>query len=70
MGIEPRSQDYQSDALPDGLQSFLLSVQTVSSSTCYYCQIELVESIWEKEVELRETSNNFELRLTFDYDLK
>ena len=58
MGIEPRSQDYKSDALSDRplgfLYHFYLKQSQASCITMHdwYCQIELIESNWAYWVNL------------------
>ena len=58
VGIEPRPYGYKSDALPN---SFLYHLclkqsQVLSVAMCdWFCQIDLVELIWQKKVELRKS---------------
>ena len=65
MGVEPRP--YKSDALPDKPLSFLyhlcLKQSPVPCTTMHnwFCQIELIQLIWQKKAKLKESSNAEEL---------
>ena len=57
MGAEPAAQDYKSNTLPDRSLRYLCLKQSLDPSAMHdwFCQIWLIESIWQKKKELKES---------------